>query len=93
MVNTMNLRTILIGLSIGLLGVVGLTTVSIYESPAYATTSTTVKKYQATITTKDDRNNTKTFTDYCDASSNSEATTIFKARYPKATVSGVRETK
>ena len=52
-----------------------------------------VKKYQATITTKDDRNNTKTFTDYCDASSNSEATTIFKARYPKATVSGVRETK
>ena len=51
------------------------------------------KKYQATITTKDDRNNTKTFTDYCDASSNSEATTIFKARYPKATVSGVRETK
>lgn len=50
-----------------------------------------LKKYQATITTKDGGNNTKTFTDYCDAKSNSEATTIFKNRYPNATVSGVRE--
>jgi hypothetical protein len=57
---------------------------------AYAQTQD-VKKYQATITTKDGNNNTKTFTDYCDAKSNSEATSIFKGRYPSATISGVRE--
>ena len=50
-----------------------------------------MKKYQATVTTKDDRNNTKTFTDYCEAKSVSAAETVFKARYPGARVGGVRE--
>ena len=62
----------------------------VYEHPEHLAAAKT-KKYQATVTTKDDRNNTKTFTDYCDAKSNSEATTIFKARYPTARASGVRE--
>lgn len=54
---------------------------------------TEAKQYQATITRKDDKKNSKTFTDTCTAKSNSEATTTFKQRYPGATVSGVKEVK
>jgi hypothetical protein len=53
--------------------------------------ATDLKKYSATITKKDARHNTTTFTDYCDAKSNSEAETIFKNRYPNDTVSAVIE--
>jgi hypothetical protein len=56
-------------------------------------TTQSIKKYQATITTKDSRNNTKTFTDYCEASGNLAATELFKQRYPNGSVSGVREVK
>ena len=64
----------------------------VYAHPAEpAALEAKTKKYQATATVKDDRNNTKTFTDHCEAKSNGEATTIFKARYPEARVSGVRE--
>jgi hypothetical protein len=58
-----------------------------------ATTQSTTQQYVATITTKDSHHNTKTFNDYCNAKSNSEAETIFKERYAGATISGVRESK
>lgn len=89
----------------GLIAFVGLAIVTVggvytYQGPkeccapsVVAATKSTAKQYQATITRKDGRNNTKTFTDYCTATSNSAATTVFKERYPGATVSGVRESK
>lgn len=63
------------------------------QPPCEARHATPLKKYQATITRKDKHNNTKTFTDYCEAKSLSEAQNIFEGRYTDGRVSGVREVR
>lgn len=66
---------------------------AITSSPTVQPMATSLKKYKATITRKDERGNTKTFSDYCEATSYSEAQKTFEGRYAGAKVSGIIEVK
>jgi hypothetical protein len=71
----------------------GATTPSVPSSIAPKGMATALKKYKATVTRKDARGNTKTFTDYCEATGYFEAQKTFEGRYPDATISGITEVK
>ena len=51
----------------------------------------TTKKYRCYVTRRDAGGNTKQTTDYCEATSTSEAQRTFQARYPGCQITGVRE--